>query len=90
MTVRLQLINNTKILKQYKCHFVIIVTHSEKGVLSFNAQVKTKKMNLPSCRDGLENGNGGIVKVHLNPEVVDRHQNAFPFDHLKQLDEKNP
>lgn len=46
-------------------------------------------MNLPSCRDGLENGNGGIVKVHLNPEVVDRHQNAFPFDHLKQLDEKN-
>jgi hypothetical protein len=46
-------------------------------------------MNLPSCRDGLENGNGGIVKVHLNPEVVDRHQNAFPFYHLKQLDEKN-
>jgi hypothetical protein len=43
MTVRLQLINNTKILKQYKCHFGIIVTHSEKGVLSFNAQVKTKK-----------------------------------------------
>jgi hypothetical protein len=35
MAVRLQLINNTKILKQYKCHFVIIVTHSEKGVLSF-------------------------------------------------------
>ncbi len=46
-------------------------------------------MNLPSCPYRLENGDGGIVKVHLNSEVVDRNQNAFPFDHLKQLDGKN-